>query len=63
MDIKSYADVLRFAIRMQIGYIEKDEQEAVFATEYCEGYHAGMIYGLQIALEKIDKSMFLAEGR
>lgn len=59
MDIKSYAEVLKWAMKAQIEYIEKDEQ-GTFATEYMEGYYAGMRRGLEIALEKIDASMFLA---
>jgi hypothetical protein len=63
MDIKSYADVLRFAIKMQINYIEEDEKDlnTRHATEYFEGYYEGMKRGLEMALEKIDASMFLAE--
>lgn len=61
MDIKNYAEVLKWAIKTQIGYIEDDTKKGNFATEYFEGYYAGMIRGLEIAIEKIDASMFLAE--
>lgn len=61
MDIKSYADVLRFAIKLQIGYIEEEMEKGTFTTEYTEGRYNGMIRGLEMALEKIDASMFLAE--
>ena len=61
MDIKSYADILRFAIKLQIADIEEDENKATFATEYMEGYHEGMKMGLEIALKKIDASGFLME--
>lgn len=65
MTISSYADVLRFAIKMQINYIEEDEKDLStrHATEYFEGYYEGMKRGLEMALEKIDASMFLAENR
>ena len=59
MTIKEYADVLRFAIKMQIGY-EKEEIQQPYANE---DYLSGVITGLRIALEKIDASMFLAENR
>lgn len=61
MGIKEYADVLRFAIKMQIGYVEEDNENGRCATEYFEGYNDGIIRGLEMALEKIDASMFLAE--
>lgn len=54
MTIKEYADILRLAIKMQIDYVEKDHWEE-------DEYYNGVIEGLQIALEKIDASMFLAE--
>lgn len=57
MSIKDYADVLRFAIKMQIDYQMEEIQEP-YANE---DFHSGVITGLQIALEKIDASMFLAE--
>jgi hypothetical protein len=57
MDIKGYADVLRFAIKTQIEY-QKEEIQEPYADEQ---YHRGVIRGLTIALEKIDASMFLAE--
>ena len=63
MDIKSYADVLKFAIKMQIGYIEEKNENGRFATEYSEGYNSGMIRGLEMALEKIDASAFLWENK
>lgn len=57
MGIKEYADVLKLAIKMQIGYVE-EELERPLADE---NYLSGVIAGLQIALSKIDASMFLAE--
>lgn len=61
MTIKDYADVLRLAIKMQIGYIEEDGRNGRCATEYFEGYNDGIIRGLEMALEKIDASGFLME--
>lgn len=63
MDISNYADVLKFAIKMQIGYIEEEDKKGKFATEYSEGYNSGMIRGLEMALEKIDASKFLWENK
>ena len=59
MTIKNYADVLKFAIQMQINYAIEDVQKP-FANEE---YLSGVISGLQIAMEKIDASMFLAENK
>ena len=56
--IKEYADILRFAIKMQINYEEEILREASIIEE---NYVDGIITGLRIALDKIDKSMFLAE--
>lgn len=57
MTIKSYADILKWAIRNQIDY-QKEEINQPYANE---DFHSGVITGLQIALEKIDASMFLAK--
>lgn len=57
MDIKSYADVLRFAIKMQINYVQEEIQKPYANEEYL----SGVIMGLETALDKIDASMFLAE--
>lgn len=57
MDIKTYAGILKFVIMTQIDY----QKEALQEPDANEEYHSGVITGLQIALEKIDASMFLAE--
>lgn len=57
MNIKTYAGILKFAIMTQIDY----QKEALQEPDANEEYHSGVITGLQIALEKIDASMFLAE--
>ena len=57
MGIKEYADILRWAIQIQI-----DGQKEQIQQPYADvDYHNGVITGLRIALEKIDASMFLAE--
>lgn len=63
MSIKDYAEVLRFAIKMQIGYIADDAENGISVgnADYHQGYYEGMQRGLEIALEKIDASMFLAK--
>lgn len=58
MSIKDYADILKYAIKIQIGYKEEALQEC---NAMNEDYVSGIITGLNIALEKIDASMFLAE--
>lgn len=58
MTIKDYAEVLKYAIKLQIDYKEEALQEC---NAMNEDYVEGIIAGLQIALEKIDASMFLAE--
>lgn len=57
MNKKEYADILRFAIKLQINYIDEDMEKPFASMEYLDG----MRRGLEIALEKIDASMFLVE--
>lgn len=57
MTIKSYADILKFAIKMQIDYVEEEIQKPHANEEYL----SGVISGLYTALDKINASMFLAE--
>ena len=56
--IKEYADILRFAIKMQIEYVEADMEKSMILEE---DYYNGIITGLRMALEKIDKSEFLMD--
>lgn len=58
MNKKEYADILRFAIKMQIGYVEEKMENSISIDR---DYQEGIIRGLQIALEKIDASEFLME--
>lgn len=57
MELSSYMDILKFAINMQIEGI-KEEMERPFANEE---YLEGVTRGLEIALDKIEASRFLAE--
>ncbi len=57
MTIKDYAGVLKWAIQNQIDY-QKEEIQQPYADE---NFHSGVITGLQIALDKIEASMFLAK--
>jgi hypothetical protein len=50
-------DILKFAINMQIDGV-KEEMERPFANEE---YLEGVTRGLEIALDKIEASRFLAE--
>ena len=56
MGIKDYANILKWAIKTQIEYVQ-EEMEKPYADE---NYYSGVINGLQIALDKIEASMFLA---
>lgn len=58
MDKKSYAEILKFAIRTQIDYVI-EEMDTCRPERY--DYLDGVVRGLEIAIEKIDASMFLAE--
>ena len=57
MDIKNYMEVLKYAIKLQIDY-QYEEMQEPYADEK---FHSGVVTGLQIALDKIDASAFLAE--
>lgn len=59
MTTKDYAGVLKMAIKMQIDYKMEEMQEPNINEDYLDG----IIRGLQIALEKIDASMFLTEDK
>lgn len=61
MDIKTYAGILKFAIMTQIDYVEEEANSSFCNTVEKANYYEGIKRGLEIALEKIDASMFLAE--
>lgn len=56
-----YADILRWAIKNQIEYVEEEANSGFCHTMEEARYYEGIKRGLEIALEKIDASMFLAE--
>ena len=58
MTKKEYADVLRWAIKTQVGYFEEDWKKKDYEDDFLDG----VIRGLKIALEKIDASAFLYEN-
>lgn len=58
MSIKDYAEVLKFAIQLQVDEVKKELSEEIIIDE---SYLQGIKQGLEIALQKIDASMFLAE--
>lgn len=58
MTIKDYAEVLKFAIKINLdGVNEELNENNIINEDYLEGIKRG----LEIALEKIEASMFLAE--
>jgi ketol-acid reductoisomerase len=61
MDAKRYAEILKSVLRMQVVERMKEIQMGSYATEYMEGYEEGIVKGLEIAMEKIEKSSFLFE--
>lgn len=61
MTKKEYAEVLKRVIMAQIEYVEDEANNGACETEHMAMYYSGIKKGLQIALEKIDASMFLAE--
>lgn len=61
MTIKGYADILKWAMRTQIEYVEEEANKGFCKTMEEASYYEGIKKGLEIALEKIDASMFLAE--
>lgn len=61
MDIKSYIEVLKWAIKIQLDEVNEKVESGEFATEYMEGYYNGVARGLEVALDKIEASMFLAK--
>lgn len=58
MSIKDYAEVLRFAIQLQVDEVKKELSEEIIIDE---SYLQGVRQGLEIALEKIEASKFLME--
>ena len=61
MTIKSYADILKWAIQTQIEYVHEEANGSFCNTMERAMYYEGVQKGLEIALEKIEASMFLAK--
>lgn len=61
MTKKEYAEVLKWAMKTQIEYVEEEANSSFCNTLEKASYYEGIKRGLEIALEKIDASMFLAE--
>lgn len=61
MTIKGYAGILKWAINTQIDYVTEEANSGFCNTMEEARYYEGIKKGLEIALEKIDASMFLAE--
>ena len=60
MDIKSYAEVLKWVMKSQIDYVREEAESGANTIEKA-AYYEGIEKGLEIALEKIDASMFLVK--
>lgn len=61
MTIKDYAGILKWAINTRIDYVTEEANSGFCHTMEEARYYEGIKKGLEIALEKIDASMFLAE--
>lgn len=61
MNIENYMEIMRWVLRTQIDYVREEANGEACDTEYMAGYYQGIEKGLEIALEKIDASMFLAK--
>jgi hypothetical protein len=61
MEIDRYMEIMKWVIKNQMEYAREEANEGEFASEYMEGYYGGIVRGLEIALEKIEASEFLAK--
>jgi hypothetical protein len=58
MTKRDYVDVLKFAIQLQVDEVNKElSADIILNEDYLQGVKAG----LQIALDKIEASMFLVD--
>lgn len=57
MELNSYMDILKFAIKLQMDGIEEEKARPFANEEFLDGVQRG----LEIALNKIEASRFLAE--
>lgn len=60
MNKKDYADILKSVLQMQKFAVNDDIRERLKCGDNVE-FLEGVIRGLEIAMEKIDASMFLTE--
>lgn len=58
MTKRDYVDVLKFAIQLQVDEVNKELSADIILDE---SYLRGVKAGLQIALDKIEASMFLVD--
>lgn len=61
MTIEGYMEIMKWVLQTQIECAKEEANRETFSTEYMEGYYGGIVRGLEIALEKIDASAFLAK--
>ena len=61
MTIEGYADILKWVMRNQIEYVQEEANGSFCNTTEKAMYYEGIQKGLEIALEKIEASMFLAK--
>ena len=57
MNKKEYAELLKNVIQLQINYTDEELKQGGFNTDYLQGVKTG----LQIAIQKIEASMFLTD--
>jgi hypothetical protein len=58
MTTENYVEVLKFAIQLQVDEVNKElSADIILNEDYLQGVKAG----LQIALDKIEASMFLVD--
>lgn len=60
MSKKEYAEVLKWVMKSQIDYVRDEAKSGVNTIEEA-AYYEGIEKGLQIAMDKIEASMFLTE--
>ena len=60
MNKKEYADILKFAMQSQKHSVNDEIRERLHRGEDVD-FLEGVVRGLEIAIEKIDASMFLTE--
>ena len=59
MNIREYADIMKWVMKNQIDCLMDEVGKEFCQTEFQAGYCEGIKRGLEIAMEKIDASEFL----